>query len=152
MKIPVVKHQKSTLQLHDNQNNLADWDHGSAMPGSRLTGLSFFLVIAFTGSANKANKRKARHQFCAKSWLAAKATSRIMCESIPTTSIPPPPRANPGHLLHDESLGPSIWQLIVSRPPGDLQTTKKLSRNILSPFPTPLRVKGFKQSSTVILE
>ena len=28
-----------------------------------------------------------------------------------------PPRANPGHLFHDESWGPGIWQLIVS-PPG----------------------------------
>ena len=35
---------------------------------------------------------------------------------------PPPPRANLGHLLHDESRGPGIWQLIVlivdSAPPG----------------------------------
>ena len=37
-------------------------------------------------------------------------------------------------------------------PPGHLQTSKNLFHNILSSFPTALRVKGFKQSSTVILE
>ena len=63
-----------------------------------------------------------------------------------------PPRANPGHLFHDESRVPGIWQLIVSRPPGYLQTTTNLFGNILSSFPTALRVKGFKQSNTVILE
>ena len=57
-----------------------------------------------------------------------------------------PPRANPGHLFHDESQGTGIWQLIVSRSPGHLQTTTDLFRNILSSFPTALRVKGFKQS------
>ena len=45
---------------------------------------------------------------------------------------PPPRRANLGHLLHDECQGPGIWQLIVSRPPGHLQTTKSLFRNNLS--------------------
>ena len=53
-----------------------------------------------------------------------------MCESIPTASIPPgKPRANPGYLFHDESWGPGISQLIVSRSPGHLQTTTKLFRN-----------------------
>ena len=79
-----------------------------------------------------------------------------MCESIRTASIPPgKPRANPGHLFHDDSRGPGIWQLIVSQPPGHLQTTTNLFRNIRSSFPTALRVKsvkGFKQSNTVILE
>ena len=59
-------------------------------------------------------------------------TRDIMCESIPVASITP--RANPGHLRHDESRGQGIWQLIVSRPPGHLQTTKNLFRNILSLF------------------
>ena len=63
-----------------------------------------------------------------------------------------PPRANPGHLLHDESRGPGIWQFIVSRSPGHLQTTKIWLSTIQSPFPKAFRVKGFKQSSTVILE
>ena len=64
-----------------------------------------------------------------------------MCESIPATSILP--RTNPGHLLH-ESRRPGIWKLIMFRPPGHLQTTKKLACNILSLFPTGLRVKGFR--------
>ena len=63
-----------------------------------------------------------------------------------------PPQANPGHLFYDESRGPGIWQLIVSRPPGHLQTITNLFRNIPSSFPTALRVKGFKQSNMVILE
>ena len=62
------------------------------------------------------------------------------------------PRANPGHLMRDESRKPGIWQLIVSRPPGHLQTIKNLFRNMLSSFPTVLREEGFKQSNTVILE
>ena len=61
-----------------------------------------------------------------------------MCESIPS-----------GYLMHDESRELGIRQLIVSRSPGHLQTTKNLFRNILSSFPTALRVKGFKQSGTV---
>ena len=36
-------------------------------------------------------------------------------------------RANPDHLMHDESRGPGIWYLIVSRAPGNLQTKKKLA-------------------------
>ena len=56
----------------------------------------------------------------------------LMCQSIPAASILP--RANPGHFMHDESRGPGIWQLIVSRPPGHLQTPKILFRNILSSF------------------
>ena len=63
-----------------------------------------------------------------------------------------PPQANPGHLFYDESRGPGIWQLEVSRPPGHLQTITNLFRNIPSSFPTALRVKGFKQSNMVILE
>ena len=55
-----------------------------------------------------------------------------------------PARANPGHLMHEESRGPVIWQLIMSRPPGHLQTTKNLLRNILSSFLAALRVGGFK--------
>ena len=46
--------------------------------------------------------------------------------------------------MHNESRGPGIWQLIVSQPPGHFQTTKNVLRNILSSFPTVLRVKGFK--------
>ena len=46
--------------------------------------------------------------------------------------------------MHVESRGPGIWQLIVSRAPGHLQTAKNLFRNILLSFPTVLRVKGFK--------
>ena len=44
----------------------------------------------------------------------------LMCELIPAASIPS--RDNPGHLMHDEAWGPGIWQLIVSRAPGHLQT------------------------------
>ena len=56
-----------------------------------------------------------------------------------------PPGQTPGHLMHDESRGSDIWQLVVSRGPGHLQTEKKnLPRNIMSSFPTALRVKGFK--------
>ena len=47
----------------------------------------------------------------------------FICESIPAASIF---LANPGHLLQNESQGPGIWQLIVSRPPAHLQTTKKI--------------------------
>ena len=43
----------------------------------------------------------------------------IMCESIPAASIPRPLG------MHGESRGPGIWQLIVSRPPGHLEATKK---------------------------
>ena len=70
-----------------------------------------------------------------------------MCESIPAASIR---RANPGYLMHDESREPGIWQLIVSRAPRLLQTKLNLLRNIMSSFPTALRVKGFKLN--VILE
>ena len=60
------------------------------------------------------------------------------------------PRPNPGHLMHDEFRGPGIWQLIVSRPPPPaFANNKNLLRNILSSFPTTLRVKG---SHTAILE
>ena len=45
--------------------------------------------------------------------------------------------------MHDESRRPGIWNLMVS-PLGHFQTTKNLFRNILSSFPTALRVKGFK--------
>ena len=41
----------------------------------------------------------------------------LMCVSIPTASIPPPPWANPGHLIHDESRGLGICQIIVCSPP-----------------------------------
>ena len=40
-----------------------------------------------------------------------------------------PPRANSRHLFHYESRGPGIWQFIVSRPPGHLQTMANLFHN-----------------------
>ena len=43
------KQQKSTLRLHDNRASPVSRDPGIAMPGSRLTGLKMFHVIAFTG-------------------------------------------------------------------------------------------------------
>ena len=65
-------------------------------------------------------------------------SSSLICESIPAASIPPSP-PNPGHLIQDESRGVGIWQLIVSRPPMHLQTTKNFLHCILSLFPTALR-------------
>ena len=54
------------------------------------------------------------------------------------------PRVNPGHMLHDESRGPGIWQLVVSRPPGHLQTAKNLFRNILSSISDGAQSKEFE--------
>ena len=62
------------------------------------------------------------------------------------------PRANPGHLLHVESRGAGYLAVDSVPAPGHLQTIKNVFRNILSPFPTAFRSKGFKQSRTVILE
>ena len=67
-----------------------------------------------------------------------------MCESIPAASIPPPGQTP--DICCTMSPG-GRWQLIVSRPPGHLQTTKNLFRNILSPFPTAFRIKGFKNQA-----
>ena len=41
-------------------------------------------------------------------------------------------------------IGSGIWQLIAFRPPGICKQQQNLLRNILSSFPTELRVKGFK--------
>ena len=43
--------QKSTSRLHDNRASPVSRDPGIGVPGSRLTGLRFFHVIAFAGSA-----------------------------------------------------------------------------------------------------
>ena len=43
--------QNSTLRLHDNRASPVSRDPSIAVPGSRLTGLKFFHVIAFAGSA-----------------------------------------------------------------------------------------------------
>ena len=43
--------QKSTSRLHDNRAGPVSRDPGIAVPGSRLTGLRFFHVIAFAGPA-----------------------------------------------------------------------------------------------------
>ena len=99
------------------------------------------------------NVRKIRYLFLTKdqkvhsvvlSPVHLRSLRELMCESITTGEHPP--RANPGHLFHDESRGTDIWQLIVSRSPGHLKTTTNLFCNILSLFPTALRFKGFKQS------
>ena len=42
---------QKTPRLHDNRANPVSRDPGIAMPGSRLTGLRFFHVIAFAGPA-----------------------------------------------------------------------------------------------------
>ena len=43
--------QNSTSRLHDNRASPVSRDPGIAVPGSRLTGLIFFHVIAFAGLA-----------------------------------------------------------------------------------------------------
>ena len=85
-------------------------------------------------------------------WLLFGYTKKKLCASQFQSRAIPLPRANSVHLLQDESRGPDIWQLIVSPSPGICKQQKNLFRNILSPFLTALRVKGFKQSSTVVLE
>ena len=50
-----------------------------------------------------------------------------MCKSNPAASNPP--RANPGHLLHDESRGPGIWQLIVPAPRTYANNKKHVSKH-----------------------
>ena len=55
------------------------------------------------------------------------------------------PRANPDHLMHDESRGPG--HLVFNSVPGPREFANKkknLLRNIMSSIPTALRVKGFK--------
>ena len=47
----------------------------------------------------------------------------VLCESIPAASTPPPP-ANPGHLLHDESGGGDHLAVDSVPAPEHLQTTK----------------------------
>ena len=43
--------QKSISRLHENRANPVSRDPGIAVPGSLLTGLRFYHVIAFAGSA-----------------------------------------------------------------------------------------------------
>ena len=57
--VGLLTHQKSTSRLNDNRDSSADRDHGSPIPGSRLTGLSFFPCnrIHRARPANRANRR-----------------------------------------------------------------------------------------------
>ena len=69
--------QKSTLRLHDNRASPVSRDLGIAVPGSRLTGLRFFHVIAFAGPARLIKQMRAQNQ--ARSgfpWLIALAIHR----------------------------------------------------------------------------
>ena len=45
--LPGSRQQKSTPRLHDNRASPVSRDPGIAVPGSRLTALRFFHVIAF---------------------------------------------------------------------------------------------------------
>ena len=65
------------------------------------------------------------------SQLPSLSFEHFMCESISTARIP---QGNPKHLSHDDSRGPGNWQLIVSQPPGHLQTTTNLFCNIRCHF------------------
>ena len=51
--------QKSTLRLHDNRASPVSRNPSIAVPGFRLTGLRFFHVIAFAGSARLLGEFKA---------------------------------------------------------------------------------------------
>ena len=54
--------QLSTPRLPDNRASLVSRDPGIAVPGSWLTGLRFFYVIAFAGPARLINPMRVRNQ------------------------------------------------------------------------------------------
>ena len=58
----VKRNKKSTPRLHDNRTSPVSRDPGIAVPGSWLTGLRFFYVIAFAGPARLINPMKVRNQ------------------------------------------------------------------------------------------
>ena len=54
--------QKSTPRLHDNRASPVSRYSAIAVPGSRLTGLRFFHVIAFAGSARLIKPMRVQNQ------------------------------------------------------------------------------------------
>ena len=54
--------QNSTLQLHDNRASPVSRDLGIAVPGSRLTRLRFFHVIAFAVPARLIKPMRVQNQ------------------------------------------------------------------------------------------
>ena len=55
-----------------------------------------------------------------------------------------PPLGKPRHLIHDESQGPGIWQLIVSRPPGICKQQKHCFVTFCRRSRRRSEVKGFQ--------
>ena len=105
--------QKSTPRLHDNRASPVSRDPAIAVPGSRLTGLRFFHVIAFAGHwkykiklAPVSHGSSLSHQ---PGWLAPCNTS---LKVISAHRSSPANRASPAHVIRPLprlGLGPSRY-------------------------------------------